>query len=212
MWGRKEPIMKATLPCGAMAKANCLLCSSRFFSRNRASKLPLRAHFFYQRNLQSSNVLPTVHRLNGLPRIHTVYQTDCCLVWTLFNYLPRNASISIWTSMAYREKWCHDPQIERCLSNILPKKTYTNTQQRENIMSARITKLAKNKKEEGNRTWKDRFSTFFGKSFKEHMLCVSEVLSILVWKVPNLVEATREHAEWPHFQVALCDSNCQEAI
>lgn len=72
------------------------------------------------------------------------------------------------------------PQIERCLSNILPKKTYTNTQQRENIMSAHITKLAKNKKEEGNRTWKDRFSTFFGKSFKEHMLCVSEVLSILV--------------------------------
>ena len=62
------------------------------------------------------------------------------------------------------------PKIKRCLFDILPKKTYTNTQQRENIMSARITKFAKNKKEEGNKTWKDSFSTFFGKSSKEHML------------------------------------------
>ena len=38
------------------------------------------------------------------------------------------------------------PQIERCLSNILPKKTYTNTQQRENIMSARILNLLRTRK------------------------------------------------------------------
>lgn len=47
---------------------------------------------------------------------------------------------------------------------------YMNTQKSENILSVRITKFAKNKKEEEKRTWKYRFSTFFGKSSKKHML------------------------------------------
>lgn len=62
------------------------------------------------------------------------------------------------------------PKLKDAYPIYYPKRPYTNTQQRENILSARITKFAKNKNEEENRTWKDSFSTFFGKSSKEHML------------------------------------------
>lgn len=147
LWGRK-----ATLPCGAMARANCLHCSSRIFSRNQASKLPLHAHFFYQRKLTafkcSSNsaqikwLAKDLYSIKNwlLPRRNSVYlSTKWC---TDLTHSRRGEQCSnhsenevmyrfpIWKSNSHIVKrWftgrngVRTSQIDRCISNILPKNT-----------------------------------------------------------------------------------------